>query len=117
MEAGQHRMSLGKNGKTFSITQVLKYFTLRYRDGNPISTETILAPSGRNLRSEIVVEGLSRQDLNSRFTCKAINHQRATPVEASVQLDMNCKLKSINSFKSFNLDCITRLEYKKIIAL
>lgn len=68
-----------------------------FRDGNPISTETILSPSGRNLRSEIVVERLSRQDLNSRFTCKAINHQRATPVEASVQLDMNCKLKNVYS--------------------
>lgn len=63
------------------------------RDGSPVSSETFLVPSGRNLRSEIVVERLSRQDLNSRFTCKAINHHRATPVEASVQLDMNCKLK------------------------
>lgn len=61
------------------------------RDGSPIASDTFLVPSGRNLRSEIVVERLSRQDLNSRFTCKAINHHRATPVEASVQLDMNCK--------------------------
>lgn len=64
-----------------------------FRDGNPMSSETFLVPSGRNLRSEIIVERLSRQDLNSRFTCKAINHLRATPVEASVQLDMNCKLE------------------------
>lgn len=63
-----------------------------HRDGSPLSSETFLVPSGRHLRSEIVVERLSRQDLNSRFTCKAINHHRATPVEASVQLDMNCKL-------------------------
>lgn len=63
-----------------------------FRDGNAMSSETFLVPSGRILRSEIVVERLSRQDLNSRFTCKAINHLRATPVEASVQLDMNCKL-------------------------
>lgn len=63
-----------------------------HRDGSPLSSETYLVPSGRHLRSEIVVERLSRQDLNSRFTCKAINHHRATPVEASVQLDMNCKL-------------------------
>jgi immunoglobulin superfamily member 9B len=62
-----------------------------YRDGYAISSETYLVPSGRHQRSDIVVERLSRQDLNSRFTCKAINHQRATPVEASVQLDMNCK--------------------------
>lgn len=61
------------------------------RDGNPISSETSLSSNGRSLRSEIVVERLSRQDLNSRFTCKAINHHRATPVEASVQLDMNCE--------------------------
>lgn len=62
-----------------------------YRDGYPLSSETVVVPSGRHLRSEIVVERLSRQDLNSRFTCKAINHHRATPVEVSVQLDMNCK--------------------------
>jgi immunoglobulin superfamily member 9B len=62
-----------------------------YRDGNPLSSESFLVPSGRHLRNEIVVERLSREDLNSRFTCKAINHDRATPVEASVQLDMNCK--------------------------
>jgi hypothetical protein len=62
-----------------------------YRDGYPLLSETVVVPSGRHLRSEIVVERLSRQDLNSRFTCKAINHHRATPVEVSVQLDMNCK--------------------------
>lgn len=66
-----------------------------FRDGDPISSETFVVPSGRNLRTEIVVERLSRQDLNSRFTCKAINHHRATPVEASVQLDMNCKSEKI----------------------
>lgn len=62
-----------------------------YRDGYPITSESIAVPSGRYLRSEIVVEHLSRQDLNSRFTCKAINHHRATPLETAVQLDMNCK--------------------------
>jgi hypothetical protein len=62
-----------------------------YRDGYPIEATTDFVPSGRHLRSEIVVERLSRQDLNSRFTCKAINHPRSTPVEASVQLDMNCE--------------------------
>lgn len=62
-----------------------------YRDGYQIQSETFMVPSGRYLRSEIVVERLSRQDLNSRFTCKAINHPRATAIESSVQLDMNCK--------------------------
>lgn len=62
-----------------------------YRDGYPIEATNDFMPSGRQLRSEILVERLSRQDLNSRFTCKAINHPRATPVESSVQLDMNCK--------------------------
>lgn len=61
------------------------------RDGYAILSETFMVPSGRHLRNEIVVERLSRQDLNSRFTCKAINHARATAIESSVQLDMNCK--------------------------
>jgi Immunoglobulin domain len=69
-----------------------------HRDGYPILSETFLVPSGRHLRSEIVVERLSRQDLNSRFTCKAINHPRATAIESSVQLDMNCK------FEKFKID-------------
>lgn len=62
-----------------------------YRDGYPIVSDTDVGPGGRHLRSEIMLERLSRQDLNSRFTCKAINHPRATPVEASVQIDMNCE--------------------------
>ena len=62
-----------------------------YRDGYPIASEADVSSGGRHLRSEIVLEKLSRQDLNSRFTCKAINHPRATPVEASVQIDMNCE--------------------------
>ena len=62
-----------------------------HRDGYPMSSEQFPVPSGRHLRNEIIVENLSRQDLNSRFTCKAINHARATAIESSVQLDMNCK--------------------------
>lgn len=61
------------------------------RDGYPIVSDTDVGSGGRYLRSEIMLERLSRQDLNSRFTCKAINHPRATPVEASVQIDMNCE--------------------------
>ncbi|CAO1431490.1 unnamed protein product [Diamesa hyperborea] len=60
-----------------------------FRDGYPLLSDTILMQNGRHLRNEIVLERLSRQDLNSRFTCKAINHHRATPAESSVQLDMN----------------------------
>jgi len=70
-----------------------------YRDGYQIQSETFMVPSGRYLRSEIVVERLSRQDLNSRFTCKAINHPRATAIESSVQLDMNCKFKPLTLFE------------------
>jgi hypothetical protein len=69
-----------------------------YRDGYQIQSETFMVPSGRYLRSEIVVERLSRQDLNSRFTCKAINHPRATAIESSVQLDMNCEFKPLTFF-------------------
>ena len=77
-----------------------------FRDGYPLLSDTILMQNGRHLRNEIVLERLSRQDLNSRFTCKAINHHRATPAESSVQLDMNCKLMyypSINIFISASM--------------
>lgn len=87
-----------------------------FRDGAILTSDTFLVPSGRNLRSEIVVERLSRQDLNSRFTCKAINHLRATPVEASVQLDMNCKLikfyQNVVQRKSFFLSTVAPLNIR-----
>jgi len=69
-----------------------------FRDGYPIFSESVVAPSGRYLRSEIEIERLNRQDLNSRFTCKAINHHRASALEASVQLDMNCKLLPVRNY-------------------
>lgn len=62
-----------------------------YRDGIPLGAETSFIPHGRHLRSEISLGPLSRQDLNSRLTCKSVNHQKSTPIETTVQLDMNCK--------------------------
>lgn len=64
-----------------------------FRDGTPIIAETTHVPDGRHLRSEITIGPLGRQDLSSRLSCKAINHIRATPLESTVQLDMNCKSK------------------------
>lgn len=62
-----------------------------YRDELPITTETFVAPERRSVRNEITVGPLGRQDLNTRLSCKAINHPRATPLESTVQVDMNCK--------------------------
>lgn len=63
-----------------------------YRDGIPLGAETNFIPHGRHLRSEITLGPLTRQDLNSRLTCKSVNHQKMSPIETTVQLDMNCKL-------------------------
>lgn len=65
------------------------------RDGVPIMSETYEAPGGRSVKSDITIGPLGRQDLNSRLSCKAINHPRATPLETTVQIDMNCKYHSI----------------------
>lgn len=62
-----------------------------YRDDLPITAETFQTPERRNIRSEITLGPLGRQDLNTRLSCKAINHPRATPLESTVQIDMNCK--------------------------
>lgn len=62
-----------------------------YRDELPITTEIFVAPERRSVRNEITVGPLGRQDLNTRLSCKAINHPRATPLESTVQVDMNCK--------------------------
>lgn len=62
-----------------------------YRDDLPITAETFETPERRNIRSEITLGPLGRQDLNTRLSCKAINHPRATPLESTVQIDMNCK--------------------------
>lgn len=64
----------------------------------PMSAETNFIPHGRHLRSEIVLGPLSRADLNSRLTCRSVNHQKTTPIEAAVQIDMNCMFY----FKKFN---------------
>ncbi|KAL5284444.1 hypothetical protein ACFFRR_006630 [Megaselia abdita] len=60
-----------------------------YRDGTPIVSETIQVPGGRYVQSEIQLGPLSREDLNTRLTCRANNHPRATPIESVVQIDMN----------------------------
>lgn len=62
-----------------------------YRDDLPITAETFQAPERRSIRSEITLGPLGRQDLNTRLSCRAINHPRATPLESTVQIDMNCK--------------------------
>nr|XP_029723029.1 uncharacterized protein LOC109423245 [Aedes albopictus] len=60
-----------------------------FRDGNPLVAESKNMPLSKHLRSEIVLGPLSRQDLHSKLVCKASNHERATAVEQSVQIDMN----------------------------
>ncbi|XP_055542964.1 hemicentin-1 isoform X2 [Wyeomyia smithii] len=60
-----------------------------YRDGVPLVAETKYMPLGKHLRSEIVLGPLTRQDLHSKLVCKANNHVRSSPVEQSVQIDMN----------------------------
>ncbi|XP_058813514.1 neural cell adhesion molecule 1 isoform X2 [Topomyia yanbarensis] len=60
-----------------------------YRDGVPLVAETKYMALGKHLRSEIALGPLTRQDLHSKLVCKANNHVRASPVEQSVQIDMN----------------------------
>lgn len=62
-----------------------------YRDSIPIHSETYETPGGQSVRSDITLEPLGRQDLNTKLSCKAINHPRASPLESTVQIDMNCK--------------------------
>lgn len=54
-------------------------------------SESYETPGGLSVRSDITLGPLGRQDLNTKLTCKAINHPRATPIETTVQIDMNCK--------------------------
>lgn len=68
-----------------------------YRDSIPIISETYDTNNGEGVRSDITLGPLGRQDLNSRLTCKAINHPRANPLETTVQVDMNCKLEIYHS--------------------
>ncbi|XP_037806016.1 nephrin-like [Lucilia sericata] len=60
-----------------------------YRDEVLIDSQMNYVPGQRYVQSEITIGPLSRADLNSRITCKANNHPRATPVESVVQIDMN----------------------------
>ncbi|XP_055324788.1 protein turtle [Sitodiplosis mosellana] len=60
-----------------------------YRDSIPIHSETYETNDGKSVKSDITLGPLGRQDLNTRLTCKAINHPRASPLETTVQIDMN----------------------------
>ncbi|XP_017855731.1 PREDICTED: hemicentin-2-like [Drosophila arizonae] len=60
-----------------------------YRDGVEIPSTTTILPGGKVLQNEIVLGPLGRNDLNSKLVCKAVNHPRASVVEAVVQIDMN----------------------------
>ncbi|ALC45415.1 CG12950 [Drosophila busckii] len=60
-----------------------------YRDGIEIPSGSTYLTEGRALQNEISLGPLAREDLNSRITCRASNHPRASVVEAVVQIDMN----------------------------
>ncbi|XP_068152955.1 nephrin isoform X1 [Drosophila tropicalis] len=60
-----------------------------YRDGVEAQSDTTYLPGGKIIQSEISLGPLGREDLNSRLTCRAANHPRASIVEAVVQIDMN----------------------------
>lgn len=62
-----------------------------YRKSIPIIGETYETTGGQSVKSDITLGPLGRQDLNMRLTCKAINHPRASPLETTVQIDMNCE--------------------------
>lgn len=74
-------------------------FVMWYRDDLPMATEAFIDTLDRRIiRHEITVGPLSRKDLNSRLTCKAINHPRAPPLESTVLVDMNCKSFSLTPY-------------------
>ena len=62
-----------------------------YRDGKLIESVTKDVSGGQVRQTEIVLGPLKRSDLNSKLSCRAINHPNANPLEATVQIDMNCK--------------------------
>lgn len=49
---------------------------------------------GQVKQTEIILGPLRRSDLNSKLSCRAINHPNANPLEATVQIDMNCEYLS-----------------------
>lgn len=53
---------------------------------------------GQVKQSEISLGPLRRSDLNSKLSCRAINHPSANPLEATVQIDMNCKYLSATGY-------------------
>lgn len=69
-----------------------------YKDSIPIISESYETPGDRSVRSDITLGPLGRQDLNTKLSCKAINHPRAAPLESTVQIDMNCKWNDYISY-------------------
>ncbi|EDW63172.2 uncharacterized protein Dvir_GJ11152 [Drosophila virilis] len=60
-----------------------------YRDEVEILSGTTSLSGGKILQNEIELGPLRRSDLNSKLVCRAVNHPRASVVEAVVQVDMN----------------------------
>ncbi|KAL7296974.1 hypothetical protein TKK_0009411 [Trichogramma kaykai] len=64
-----------------------------YKNGRPTSSGGGVMRRQRDgtIRSELIVKGLRRRDVQSEFTCNATNNDRSHPLSASVRVNMNCE--------------------------
>ncbi|XP_059218343.1 protein turtle [Stomoxys calcitrans] len=75
------------------------------RDDNKLESQMNFVPGNNFVESEVTLGPLKRSDLNSRISCRASNHPRATPIEAVVQVDMNFSpldIRLLGSYQSLS---------------
>ncbi|XP_075147144.1 sidestep VII transmembrane protein [Haematobia irritans] len=75
------------------------------RDDLKLESQLNFVPGDHFVESEITLGPLTRADLNSRITCRATNHPRASPVETVVQIDMNFSpldIRLLGSYQSLS---------------
>ncbi|XP_023317761.1 protein turtle [Trichogramma pretiosum] len=89
-----------------------------YKNGRPTSSGGGVMRRQRDgtIRSELIVKGLRRRDVQSEFTCNATNNDRSHPLSASVRVNMNLRPLTVNieganeplsSEKRYDLVCTT----------
>lgn len=62
-----------------------------YRNGRPLSNESIRDQRDGVVRAEVALKNLGRKDVQTELSCNATNNNRSQPLSSSVRLDMHCK--------------------------
>ncbi|XP_016840806.1 nephrin isoform X1 [Nasonia vitripennis] len=67
-----------------------------YRNGRPLSNESISDQREGVVRAEVALKNLGRKDVQTELSCNATNNNRSQPLSSSVRLDMHFSPLTVN---------------------